>query len=203
VGLFFLAPAALADALHTLTRIEAPLLGNLVEGIVRLALIVIYVWAIGKIPDIERLYRYHGAEHKTINAYEAGAPLTAESVNRFPTEHPRCGTAFLLSVAVVSVLVFSLLGRPPVLVRLASRVILLPVIAGIAYEYIRFTARHMNKAIIRAIAQPNLALQRLTTAQPTYDMIECAITALECVLAAENSTEEAREGSQVTETVTV
>ena len=111
--------------------------------------------------------------------------------------------SFLLSVAVISVLVFSLLGRPPVLVRLASRVILLPVIAGIAYEYIRFTARHMNKAIIRIIAQPNLALQRLTTGQPTYDMIECAITALECVLAAENSAEKAREGSQVTETVTV
>jgi uncharacterized protein YqhQ len=206
VGLFFLAPAAMADGLHRLTGIESALLGNLVEGLIRLAFIIAYVWAIGRIPDIDRLYRYHGAEHKTINAYEADAPLTTEIVNRYPIEHPRCGTAFLLSVVIVSILVFALLGRPPVLLRLASRIILLPVIAGIAYEYIRFTARNMDKAVIRLIAQPNLALQRLTTRQPTYDMIECAITALESVLAAERAADEAQEetaeGTPAAETMT-
>jgi uncharacterized protein YqhQ len=203
VGLFIVAPSAVAEGLHRLTGFDSPLLGNVAEGVVRLLLIIAYVWGIGKIPDIERLYGYHGAEHKAINAYEADAPLTVVSVNRFPIEHPRCGTAFLLSVAVVSVLVFALIGRPSVWVRLASRIILLPVIAGIAYEYIRFTARNFHVPIIRFIAQPNLALQRLTTRQPTYDMIECSITALECVLAAEKKVEKPEEISPVAEATAV
>lgn len=205
VGLFFLAPAAAADGLHRLTGIESPLLGNVVEGLIRLGLIVGYVWGIGKMPDIRRLYGYHGAEHKAINAYEAGAPLTVESVDRYPLEHPRCGTAFLLSVVIISILVFALLGRPATIwLRLASRLILLPVIAGIAYEYIRFTARNMDKTVIRLIAQPNLALQRLTTRPPDASMIECSITALERVLAAEQIEVEqpSEETAPAAETVT-
>jgi len=185
IAVFFLGPAAAADGLHRLLGLESSLLGNLIEGIVRLALIVGYIWVVGYLEDIRRVYAYHGAEHKTINAYEDGAALTPESVAAYSVEHPRCGTAFLFTVAVISVLIFSLLGRPPLWVRLLSRIALLPVIAGVAYEYIRFTARHINNPIVRIIAQPNLALQRLTTREPDAGMLEVAIVALKRVLAAE------------------
>lgn len=185
VAIFFLSPAAAVDGLHALTGLDLPFVGNIVEGVFRLALVVGYIWLIGHMEDISRVFAYHGAEHKTINAYEDGAPLTPEAVALYPVEHPRCGTAFLLTVVVVSVLVFSLLGRPPFWLRLLSRVLLLPVIAGIAYEYIRFLARHMENPLVRALAQPNLALQRMTTREPTSDMLEVAIAALKRVLAAE------------------
>ncbi|MBE2266922.1 MAG: DUF1385 domain-containing protein, partial [Anaerolinea sp.] len=134
----------------------------------------------------KRLFGYHGAEHKTINAYEAGAELTPEIVAKYPIEHPRCGTAFLLTVAFVSVLVFSLFGRPPFLLLLLSRVILIPVIAGIAYEIIRFTAKNLHNPLIRIIIIPNLALQHLTTRQPDLTMIEVAIAAFKRVLVSES-----------------
>ncbi|MCC6803024.1 MAG: DUF1385 domain-containing protein, partial [Anaerolineae bacterium] len=133
----------------------------------------------------KRLFGYHGAEHKTINAYEAGAELTPEVVAKFPIEHPRCGTAFLLVVVVISVLVFSLLGRPAFIWLVISRVLLIPVIAGIAYEYIRFTAKHLDNPIIRAIIIPNLALQHLTTREPDLTMIEVGIAAFKRVLVSE------------------
>ncbi len=185
IGLFFLLPAAAADGAHALTGIESPLVGNLFEGLIRLALIIGYMWAIGHIPDIKRLFGYHGAEHKAINAYEAGAPLTPESVARFPLEHPRCGTGFLLVVVVISVLVFSFLGRPSLVIRLASRIVLIPVVAGIAYEYIRLLARNLENPIARILVRPQLALQRLTTQEPSLDMVEVSIAALERVLNAE------------------
>jgi len=185
VAVFFLTPAAAADGLHRLSGLESPLLGNVIEGVVRLALIIGYVWVVGFLEDIRRVYAYHGAEHKTINAFEDGAPLTPEAVAAYSVEHPRCGTAFLLTVAVISLLIFSLLGRPPLWIRLLSRIAFLPLIAGVAYEYIRFTSRHMNNPIIRAIAQPNLALQRLTTREPDADMLEVSIAALKRVLASE------------------
>ncbi len=162
-----------------------PFIVNLLEGFVRLGLVVGYIWAIGRIPDVKRLFGYHGAEHKTINAYEAGAELTPETVAQYPIEHPRCGTAFLLTVVFVSVLVFSVLGRPPFLILLLSRIILIPVIAGIAYEIIRLTAKNMHNPIIRAIIVPNLALQHLTTRQPDLAMIEVAIVAFKRVLVSE------------------
>jgi uncharacterized protein YqhQ len=137
-------------------------------------------------PDVKRLFGYHGAEHKTINAYEAGAELTPAVVARYPIEHPRCGTAFLLTVALVSVFVFSLFGRPPFLLLILSRVVLIPVIAGIAYELIRFTARNINNPIIRIMVIPNLALQHLTTRQPDLEMIEVAIAAFKRVLVSES-----------------
>lgn len=187
--LFFLFPAFVGDLFVRWTNLgPSPIVSNLVEGVVRLVLIIAYIWAIGLLPDVKRLFGYHGAEHKTINAYEAGASLTPESVARFSLEHPRCGTAFLLTVVVVSILVYSLLPPISLLLRLASRVILLPIIAGIAYEFIRFSARHQDNAFIRLITKPNLALQHLTTRPPDLDMLEVAIVAFERVLAYEQGT---------------
>ncbi|MEK7324186.1 MAG: DUF1385 domain-containing protein [Chloroflexota bacterium] len=186
IALFFLAPAAAGAGVEYLSRTiagstgeAAGWVGNLAEGLIRLFLIVGYIWAIGFIPDIKRLYGYHGAEHKTINAYEAGAPLTPESVAKFPLEHPRCGTAFLLVVVILSVLLFSLLGPLPLLQRLASRVLLVPVLAAVAYEYLRFTARYISNPFIRIIVVPNLLMQRLTTREPDLQMLEVAIKAFE------------------------
>lgn len=180
VGLFFVAPALLAKGAEAWWGVGAQW-GNVLEGLVRLALIVGYVWGIGFVPDIRRVYRYHGAEHKTINAFEAGAPLTPDSVKRYPLEHPRCGTAFLLSVVVISILLFSLIGPLPLALRLLSRVLLIPVIAGLAFEYIRFTARHLHNPLVRLVVAPNLALQRLTTAEPDSDMIRVAIAAFDAM----------------------
>ena len=131
-------------------------------------------------PDIRRVFGYHGAEHKTINAYEAGAELSPENVSTYSLQHPRCGTAFLLTLALFSVLVFALLGPLPSLWwRLSSRILLIPVIAGISYEYIRWTARHLDLAFVRAMIKPNLALQKLTTREPDLKMLEVAIAAFQ------------------------
>jgi len=188
VGLFFVLPLVIVGFADR--WIESSLLSNLVEGTIRLLLFIGYVWLIGLMPDIRRVFGYHGAEHKTINAYEAGAELTPESVERFTTLHPRCGTAFLLSVVVISILLFSLLGRPVLWLRILSRIVLIPVVAGVAFEYIRFSARHMNKAIIRAIAAPNLAMQRLTTREPDLKMLAVSITAFNCMMAVERAPSE-------------
>lgn len=200
IGLFFLLPAAAGKWIGQPLGLGT-LATNLIEGVIRLLLLVAYIWAIGFMPDVRRLFAYHGAEHKTINAYEAGAPLTTESVARFPLEHPRCGTAFLLTVAVVSILVFSLVGNPALWLRLASRILLIPVVAGVAYEFIRFTAKNIHRPIIRAIVAPNLALQRLTTRQPDASMLEVAIAAFERVLESEGVPRP--EGSAVIQTATV
>jgi uncharacterized protein YqhQ len=185
IGLFFLLPAVLADWLHGLLKINQPIYSNLIEGGIRLTLIIGYIWAIGRIPDIQRLFGYHGAEHKAINAYEASAPLTPESVARFPLEHPRCGTGFLLVVVIISILIFSLLGRPPLILRLISRVVLIPVVAGVAYEYIRLLARNLGNPIARVLVKPQLWLQRLTTQEPSHQMLEVSICALRRVLESE------------------
>ncbi len=185
IALFFLAPAAAADGLHALGGLASPFVGNVVEGILRLLLVVGYIWLVGHMEDAKRLFAYHGAEHKTINAYEDGAPLTPESVARYPLEHARCGTGFLLVVVVISVLIFSLLGRPPILFRLATRIVLIPVIAGIAYEYIRLLARNIHHPVARLLVAPQLWLQRLTTREPSLDMLQVSIVALERVLESE------------------
>ncbi len=184
IGLFFLLPAGLGS-------LTEKFLGwgvwwsNLAEGIIRLALLVGYIWLIGFMPDIKRLFAYHGAEHKTINAYEAGAELTPESVARFSLEHPRCGTAFLLTLVLLSIIVFALLGPLPVFWRLVSRVLLIPVLAGIALEYIRWTANHLNNPVVRMLIKPNLALQSLTTRQPDASMLEVAIASFQKMREAE------------------
>lgn len=188
IGLFFVLPAFVGGQIEKALGLErAQLVSNLIEGLIRLMLLIGYIWIIGRLPDIKRLYGYHGAEHKTINAYEAGAELTPKSVARFPLEHPRCGTAFLLTVVIVSILFFSLLPPMSIPVRVLSRIVLLPVVAGIAYEVIRFTARHQDKAIIRAITKPNLALQRLTTREPDEGMLAVAIAAFKEVVESELS----------------
>lgn len=188
VLLFFVLPTFLALFFEkTFGLVGMPVAVNFIEGMIRLALLVAYIWGIGLMADVKRLYGYHGAEHKTINAYEAGAELTPSTVARFPLEHPRCGTAFLLSVVIISIIIYSLLPQLDLLPRILSRLILLPVIAGIAYEFLKFTATHQNNGFIRLITKPNLALQRLTTREPDMDMLAVAIAAFENMLAYESS----------------
>jgi uncharacterized protein YqhQ len=176
VGLFFLAPAALGLLLEHLLAIGS-WWGNFVEGLVRLLLLVGYIWVVGQMPDIRRVFAYHGAEHKTINAFEARVELTPQNVAQFSVEHPRCGTAFLLTLILLSILIFSLLGPLPFWWRMASRILFLPILASLAYEYIRWTANHLDSKLIQILIKPNLALQHLTTREPTSDMLEVAISA--------------------------
>ena len=176
IALFFLLPATAGQLIERFSGLNA-WWGNLAEGFLRMCLLILYIWAVGFIPDIRRVYAYHGAEHKTINAFESGAELNIENVAKSSLEHPRCGTAFLLTLVLLSVLVFSLLGPMPLFWRLASRVLLLPVLAGVAYEYIRWTANHLESPLVRWMIRPNLALQRLTTREPSSDMLEVSIAA--------------------------
>ncbi|OGO12534.1 MAG: hypothetical protein A2Y53_08905 [Chloroflexi bacterium RBG_16_47_49] len=176
VGLFFLAPAALGQLSERVLSIGS-WWGNLIEGLVRLGLMVAYIWAVGQMADIRRVFAYHGAEHKTINAFEAGVELSPENVAKYPIEHPRCGTSFLLTLILLSIILFSLLGPLPFWWRMASRILFLPVLACVAYEYIRWTANHLDLKIVQFMIKPNLALQHLTTREPSIDMLEVAIAA--------------------------
>jgi uncharacterized protein YqhQ len=185
VGLFFLAPAAAGQLFERLLKVTS-WWGNLLEGLVRLLLLIGYIWAIGHIPDIQRVFAYHGAEHKTINAFEAKAELTPENVMHYSVEHPRCGTAFLLTLVLLSVLFFSLLGPLPFWWRMVSRIIFLPFLASIAYEYIRWTANHIDSRLVRLLIKPNLALQHLTTREPSQDMLEVSIAAFNAMRTEEN-----------------
>jgi len=189
IGLFFLLPAALGGWVEGLTKPVASSssvwIGNLIEGIVRLLLLIGYIWGIGFMPDVKRLFSYHGAEHKTINAFEAGAELTPESVAKFSLEHPRCGTAFLLTLVLLSILAFTALGPLPILWRLVSRILLIPVLAGVAVEYIRWTANHLNNPIVQWLIRPNLALQHLTTREPDMSMLAVAIESFQSMRKAE------------------
>lgn len=158
---------------------------NLIEGVVQLAILVVYIWFVGRTNDGKRIFSYHGAEHKTINAYEAGDELLPEVVRRHAIEHPRCGTAFLLTVVFVSVFLFSLIGRPPFALLILSRVVFIPIVAGVAYEFLKYTASNLDKTWIRFMIRPNLALQHLTTNEPSLDMIEVAIVSFKRVLLSE------------------
>lgn len=187
IGLFFLLPAGIGGWVeHALAQTASALwIGNLLEGVLRLLLLVGYIWAIGFMPDIKRVFMYHGAEHKTINAYEAGAELTPENVAKYPIEHPRCGTAFLLTLALLSILVFTALGPLPILWRLATRILFIPILAGIAVEYIRWTANNLGSPIVQWMIKPNLALQHLTTRTPDLAMLEVAIESFQSMRKAE------------------
>jgi uncharacterized protein YqhQ len=176
LGVFFLVPAGIGYLTEHYLSLHS-WISNLLEGIIRLLFLIGYIWAIGFMPDIQRVFGYHGAEHKTINAYEAGADLTPDQVKNFSVQHPRCGTAFLLSLAILSILVFTVLGPLSLWWRLGSRILLIPLIAGISYEYIRWTARHLGSPFVQALIKPNLALQSLTTREPDMQMLEVAITA--------------------------
>jgi uncharacterized protein YqhQ len=183
VAVFFFLPTLAAKWLSPLGA--GGLRVSFIEGLMRLMLFLGYIWAIGFLPDIRRVFAYHGAEHKTINAYENGAPLTPASVTRFTTAHTRCGTSFLLTVMVISIFVFAPFHFDNVFLRLGSRLILIPVVAGIAYEFMRFTAAHTDHPLVRIMIVPGLSLQRLTTREPDEAMLECAIAALRPVLAAD------------------
>ncbi len=184
IGIFFLAPAGVGWLSERFLHWNA-WWSNLLEGILRLLLLLGYLWVIGFAPDIARVFAYHGAEHKTINAYEAGADMTPISVAGYSVEHPRCGTAFLLTLMVLSLFFFTILGPLPFAWRLISRVVMIPVLAGVAYEYLRWTANHLNSSLVRVIVRPNLALQHMTTRQPDEKMLEVAITAFQTMRKAE------------------
>jgi len=212
VGLFVLLPMFLVSLLDQ--RIASDFWSNVAEGVLRLIIFLGYLVAIGFMPDIRRVFAYHGAEHKTINAYEAGAyhgaehktinayeagvPLEPEQVARFSRAHTRCGTGFLLIVVLLFVLIATLFGRPPLLSRLLLRLILIPIVSGMAYEFLKFTARyHDRSALVRALAAPGLALQKLTAREPDLDMLEVSITALKTVLASEGLIEPTDESQAI------
>src|SRR5947199_6611056 len=157
-----------------------------IEGVIRLALLIGYLYLIGRIPDIQRVFGYHGAEHKAINAMEHGEPLDIPHVRQASRVHTRCGTGFLLLVVVVSIVVFALVGSPPLLLKVVSRVVLVPIVAGIAYELMRLGAANYRYRIVRWLLAPGLALQGLTTREPDDSMIECAIAALHRVMCRDN-----------------
>lgn len=198
VGIFFATPAFLGYLTERFLGFSG-FASNLIEGLIRLVAIVAYIWLVGRMPEIARVFAYHGAEHKTINAYEARADLTPENVLRHSLEHPRCGTAFLLTLVIFSVFFFAMLGPLPPFWRIATRVIFIPVLAGVAYEYIRWTARHLENPIVKLLVRPNLALQSLTTRPPDAGMAEVAITAFNAMLELEHRLEAEKQGIPVPE----
>ena len=184
IGLFFVVPVGATSLIKD--ELGSAFLFWLVEGVLRTTIFIGYLLAISRLPDLRRVFEYHGAEHKTISCYEAGDALLPERAEAYSRYHPRCGTTFLLIVMIISFFVFSLLGQPPMLIRIASRIVLIPVIAGIAYEVIKWTgARYHKSATIRTIMAPGLAVQKLTTREPDLDQIAVAIAALQPVLDAE------------------
>jgi len=202
IGLFFLLPLFAARSLDGVlddwlgAGSRADFLSNLIEGVIRLGLLVGYIAVIGLMKDIKRVFAYHGAEHMTIHAHEHKLPLDVEHIRPFPTAHPRCGTAFLLTVAVVAILVFALLGRPDLHWAILSRILLVPVIAAISYEFLRFTGAHSGSKLGQVMATPGLLLQRLTTRRPDDQQIEVAIYAMKSALAADKGEEWAPEGAK-------
>jgi uncharacterized protein YqhQ len=159
----------------------------IVEGVIRVTVFVVYIALVSLLPDLRRVFQYHGAEHKTINALEAGAELTPTNVQKYSLIHPRCGTAFLLWVMVIAIFVFAFVGRPALHWLILSRILLLPVIAGLAYEVIRFAGKHQSNRLLMTLLAPGLWLQRLTTREPTLDQIEVSIQALQRVLEREQA----------------
>jgi hypothetical protein len=187
-GIFFAGPLLLANLMHNL--LDSDWLVIVVEGVIRLAVVVGYVGVIGLMPDVRRVYEYHGAEHKSIHAMEHGDALEPEAVQRYPTAHVRCGTSFLLTVVVVSIIVFAIVGHPALWIRVASRVLLIPVIASVSYELIRLGGRFEDNPVTKALMWPNLALQAITTKPPDDAQVEVALASLREVLAAEERLEQ-------------
>ena len=181
VAIFFAAPALLGQLAEKYLHFSS-FAGNLFEGVIRLAAILGYMWLVGRMPEIARVFAYHGAEHKTINAYESRADLAPENVLKYSLEHPRCGTAFLLTLVVFSIIIFAALGPLSVFWRIFTRIIFLPLLAGLAYEYIRWTARHLDNRLVQLIVRPNLALQHLTTREPDAAIAEVAIAAFNAMI---------------------
>jgi len=181
VVLFFMVPLFATRYLID-PYIESALLSNVFEGFIRIGIFIAYLKVISLIPDIKRVFSYHGAEHKVVNAYEAGVPLNVESVKNYSTAHARCGTAFLFIVLIVAIFVFALVGQPTLWLRILSRIALIPVIAAISYEIMKFGAAHIDNSIVRVLLAPGLMLQAITTREPDDSQIEAAISALNEVI---------------------
>ena len=181
IGIFFVSPVALVGLINSF--VDTPILvQHIIEGTIRLGLFITYVWAIGHMEDIKRVFGYHGAEHKAINAYEQDVELVPEKVAQCSIVHPRCGTAFLLIVMVISIFIFAFVGDPNIWIKILSRIVLIPVIAGIAYEFLKFSAAHQSNSVIKLLIAPGLALQGMTTRDPDLSMLEVSIAALEKLL---------------------
>jgi uncharacterized protein YqhQ len=183
VGIFFLLPLLIASA--TTANIQNGLVQHLVEGLVRVAIFLGYLMLIARAQDVRRVFQYHGAEHMTIHALEAGDPLVVDAVRKYPTAHPRCGTEFLVVVIALSIIAFSLVGRQDAAVMIGSRILLIPVIAAVGYELLKWGARHRSNPLVRAIMYPGILVQMITTRQPSVDMIEVAIVSMEQALKAD------------------
>jgi len=181
IALFFMAPLFLTKLLDP--YIHSSLVFHLIEGFIRLAIFIVYLKLMILVPDIKRVFAYHGAEHKTVNAYEDGVPLEVEAIKKYSTAHVRCGTSFLFAVLIIAILVFALIGRPSSLwLMVLSRIILIPVIAALGYEVTHFGGRHAKNSLVRAILYPGLLLQKLTTGEPDDSQLEVAISALRKVV---------------------
>ena len=185
VALFFMVPLLLTRLLN----INSTLVFNLVDGLIRVAIFIAYLKAMTLVPDIKRVFAYHGAEHKTINAYEAGVPLEMEAIKKYSTAHTRCGTSFLFVVLILSIFVFALTGLHTVWQMALSRIILIPVIAALSYEVIYFGGRHTNNSLVRGILAPGLWLQALTTREPDDSQLEVALSALKKVIEVDQAEE--------------
>ena len=192
VGIFFLLPLLIASV--TTAKVENGLVQHLVEGLVRVGIFLGYLALIGRAPDIARVFQYHGAEHMTIHALEAGDPLTVAEVRKYPTAHQRCGTEFLVVVILLSIIAFSLVGRQEPLIMIGSRILLIPVIASVGYEILRFGARHRANPLVKVLLYPGLIVQMITTKQPSNDMIEVAIVSMEQALEADGESVPAGSG---------
>ncbi len=183
VGIFFLLPLLIASA--TTSNIQNGLVQHLVEGLIRVGIFLGYLLVISQAGDVRRVFQYHGAEHMTIHALEAGDPLVVDAVRKYPTAHPRCGTEFLVVVIALSIVAFSLVGRQEPVVMVGSRIALIPVIAAVGYEILKWGARHRANAVVRTIMYPGILVQMITTKQPSVDMIEVAIVSMEQALKAD------------------
>lgn len=180
VGLFFILPNVLASLVTPL--VGSAVLKNLIEGVIRIIIFVLYIVGVSFLGEIKRVFRYHGAEHKTINCYEHEEPLTVENIQKYKTLHPRCGTSYLLLVMVISILLFSLLGwNPSWFLRIGLRLLMLPVVAGVSYEFLKFAAKG-DSLFFRIIRWPGMMLQKLTTAEPDDSMVEVAIVAFRAAM---------------------
>lgn len=176
VALFFVAPLLLSRLFYA--HIASDVLVNLIEGVIRLGILIAYLWSIGLSREIRRVFAYHGAEHKAVNAYERGAPLEVESTRPYGTAHVRCGTSFLLAVVIVAIFVFAFVGRPGLWLSIAYRIVFLPLIAAMSYEFIRLSADHAERWFMRPLMTPGMALQSLTTREPDDSQLEVALSAL-------------------------
>lgn len=188
LGLFFILPTFMVELIIRFVTLK-PFFANILEGLIRLAILILYVWGIGQTKDIARVFAYHGAEHKTINAYEQETEITPDKVKSYSLAHPRCGTSFLLTLVFLSILVFSLVGPLPLAIKIISRIALVPLIAMIAYEIIRWMSDHLDNPFVKILTRPNLLLQNLTTREPSDDMLAVAITSFNKLLELENSEE--------------